>query len=332
MLQCSARVSTIIPAEAILDSMGERRRGHDAKRALRMKDGAPQDAAAAARGRSIGAALVTLAVGATAVSDMCAKLLAENYATTEIVFWRAAIAGALLAVSLLPRALAGRTPRRIAHPGLQILRGALAAAAVGLFFWGLAQAPFANAVAVAATAPLFMAILGWAMLGEPVQRALWPSLALGAAGVWLIVHPEAPFGDLAPYAAVLASSLCYALVAVTTRRMGGADGPRVTALVTYLVTIAAAGALLLLDAPQAPALGDAPLLAALGLSGAVAMAAYAWAYDFADVSSLAPWDNMIFPWALFLGLVVFSEVPDAPALAGVGLVMASGLLISLWRA
>ena len=280
----------------------------------------------------LGAGLVVAAVGFIAVSDMVAKLLSTRYGTAEIVLARALVGGALLggAVALRAGAAGGSAPRGLGRPALQLMRGAAATAAVGLFFWGLAAAPFANAVAVSATAPLFMVLLGRLVLSEPIRPVFWPSLALGACGVACIVRPDLAAGAPTPYLAILGSSVCYAAVSILTRMMSEDASAMSTAAVTYGVTVVAAGAAVAVLGSAPPAAADAPLFLALGAAGALGMVAYAKAYAFAGVANLAPWDNMVFPWALVLGAAVFADIPDPLALLGGALIMASGLLVS-WR-
>ena len=275
-----------------------------------------------------------VAVGCIALSDACAKALSERYGVAEIVFVRALVGGALLGAAAafggLRRRREGRA--RLGDWRLQALRGALATAAIGLFVWGLSAAPFANAVAVSATAPLFMALLGRGALGEPIRPAFWPALVLGAGGVLLISPPTGPVDAALPYVAILASSLCYACVSVVTRFMAETSSAVSTSAATYGVTVVASGAWLLATGPVvAPAPADLPAIAALGAAGAAGMFAYARAYAYAGVANLAPWDNMVFPWALLFGLIAFADVPDGPALLGGGLIMASGLLVSAFR-
>ena len=281
----------------------------------------------------LGALFVVCAVGCIAASDLCAKMLSERHGVVEIVFARAVLGGAALGL-VAGRGLFGggalRRPR-IGDLRLQLLRGALATAAIGLFIWGLAAAPFANAVAVSATAPLFMALFGRALLGERVPVLVWPGLALGAAGVLLILRPDAPAQETLPYAAILASGACYALVSVITRLQTDAVAAETTAALTYAITALAAGGALLALGWEGPAMADGPLFAALGAAGAAGMFAYARAYAYAGVSDLAAWDNMIFPWALLFGFLAFAELPEPPALLGGALILLGGVLASLRR-
>ncbi len=290
-------------------------------------------ASPAAPRRVFGVLFVVCAVGCIAASDLCAKLLSERHGVVEIVFVRALLGGAALGLVAARGLFGGRALRRprVGDLRLQLLRGALATAAIGLFIWGLAAAPFANAVAVSATAPLFMALFGRALLGERVPVLVWPGLALGGVGVLLILRPDAPAAEIWPYAAILASGACYALVSVITRLQTDAVAAETTAALTYAITALVAGGALLALGWEGPVLEDGPLFAALGAAGAAGMFAYARAYAYAGVSDLAAWDNMIFPWALLFGFLAFAELPEPPALLGGALILLGGVLASLRR-
>jgi drug/metabolite transporter (DMT)-like permease len=278
-----------------------------------------------------GVLLAVAAVGFLALSDALAKALADGYDTVAIVFYRAVVGGAFLTATFLrARGMRPGGPL-VAAPGLQLLRGLCVLAAAFLFFWGLSHAPLANAVALTASAPLFMALLGRVVLGERASPWIWPLIAMGMAGVVLIVRPLDPFREAAPYLAILGSSLLYAWVSVMTRSMAGRDAPETTALASYLVMIVGAGGAGLATGVGLPAPEHLPFILGLGAAGALGMIVYAHAYVHAGVANLAPWDNVVFLWALLFGVMFFGERPDALALAGGGLIMASGFAVALLR-
>jgi S-adenosylmethionine uptake transporter len=278
-----------------------------------------------------GAMLAVAAVGFLALSDALAKALAEGYDAIAIVFYRAVVGGAFLTATFLRARLRRPDAPLVAAPAMQLLRGVCVLAAAFLFFWGLAHAPLANAVALTASGPLFMALFGRVLLGEKASPWLWPLIAVGVAGVALIVRPLDPVGPLAPYAAIIASSMLYAAVSVMTRMMARRDAPETTALASYLVMIFGAGGAGLATGVGLPAVEHLPFILGLGAAGALGMVAYAHAYVHAGVANLAPWDNVVFLWALLFGVVFFGERPDALALAGGGLIMASGFAVALLR-
>jgi S-adenosylmethionine uptake transporter len=278
-----------------------------------------------------GATLAVSAVGFLALSDALAKALSDGYDTIAIVFYRAVVGGAFLTATFLRARVLRPEGPLVAAPWMQLTRGLCVLAAAFLFFWGLAHAPLANAVALTASAPLFMALLGRFALGERASPWLWPLIAVGCLGVVLIVRPHDPVAAAGPYAAILASSLLYAAVSVMTRSMARHDAPETTALASYLVMILGAGGAGLATGVGLPAVEHVPFILGLGAAGALGMVAYAHAYVHAGVANLAPWDNVVFLWALLFGLVFFGERPDTLALAGGALIMASGFLVALLR-
>lgn len=54
------------------------------------------------------------------------------------------------------------------------------------------------------------------------------------------------------------------------------------------------------------------------------------AYRKSEAALVAPFEYVAMPLAVFWGLTVFGEFPDLIAWAGIGLIMASGLVL-IWR-
>lgn len=91
----------------------------------------------------------------------------------------------------LPIAYAYAGPRfyKTARPGLQMVRSTLMALTTLLFFTGVQWLPLAEASALAFTAPIWVALFSWKVLGEPVARSDKWIAAIGFSGVLLIVRP-----------------------------------------------------------------------------------------------------------------------------------------------
>lgn len=269
-------------------------------------------------------------VGFLAASDVLAKLLAADYATTDLVFWRAVFALPLLLV-LAARARVPGAPLLHA-PRLQLLRGLAAFAAIALFFEAIDGAPLANLTAVAVTAPMMMATLGVLVLGERLKPWLWGVLALGCGGVLLVVRPGAWREEEAgAYLLVLGSALAYAVAGLLTRQIGRRDPAATSSLVTYLVMLGGAVLLGLPELPRLPRAGDLALFVLLGAAGALGMLVYTLAYRFSGLSGLACWDNVIFVWALLFGALVFGEVPTSTAIAGGTVTMLAAIAVTHFR-
>lgn len=118
-------------------------------------------------------------------------LLDTGVAPLEIAFWRAVFAGAAFAAHAL---LVGRLRLRPGAAGRRDL-GALAAFAlvgVTLFYASLALAIDAGGISLAFvllyTAPAFVALLAWPLLGERLDRRKLLLVAVAIAGVALVAQ------------------------------------------------------------------------------------------------------------------------------------------------
>ena len=83
--------------------------------------------------------------------------------------------------------------REMATPrlGQHVLRNVVHYAAQYCWFAALVLIPLAQVVAIEFTMPIWSAVLAVAFLGERMNRAKWLAIALGLAGVVVIVRPAA---------------------------------------------------------------------------------------------------------------------------------------------
>jgi drug/metabolite transporter (DMT)-like permease len=122
----------------------------------------------------------------------------------------------------------------------------------------------------------------------------------------------------------VASSFCWAVAAVVTRRMAGVDPPETT-----LFWTAGVGFLLLTSLlpfgvvlPTAAQLGLGLLI---GVVSSVAQWLVVLAYRAAPASTLAPFSYAQLITSGLLGVIVFGAMPDAWTLLGAAVIAASGL-------
>lgn len=271
-------------------------------------------------------ALVFTAVSFVVLGDTAGKLLTGSGVDPAIVAWsRFAIA----ALILLP--LVGRQPGDLSN----LLRWEVFARAVlvagGIFsiLTALKTEPIANVFGAFFVGPVFSYILAILFLGErpsPRQALL---LALGLLGVILVVKPG--FGATPGIGFAVLAGLFYGAFLAVTRKVAGAVRPRLL-LVSQLVI----GAIVLtpvgLSAPI-------PLLDAwtIGLLCVSAMASAFGNYllvlanRIGEASLIAPLIYSQLITATAIGLLVFGDLPDAVALCGLGLILASGFGSLLWR-
>src|SRR5690606_795161 len=80
---------------------------------------------------------------------------------------------------------------------------------------------------------------------------------------------------------------------------------------------------------HAPTMIEAGLFAGLGLLGGLGHFLFTAAFRDAPASLLAPLNYAQLLWAGLLGWLVFGHVPGAVSLAGMAIIVASGLLVAL---
>lgn len=276
------------------------------------------------------AILFTLASTALyALGYALAKVLAESLHPFEITFLRSALVlASILALSMTkpaPLAVMGRIamPER---PWAQRLTGAFLIISTTLGVIGYALVPITEAAALGFTAPVILAALGAFWLKEKVTLRRWIAVALGFAGMLVVVRPG---GELFTwYAAIpVASALSYATYQVMARRI------RDVASAEDITTQGALMGVLLL-APLMLVLWRSPdpltwgfVLVYTGLQTA-ALLFLAGAVRRAEVSALAPWHYARIGFALALDAAMFGRWPGLWALAGCLLIAAGGLVLA----
>jgi len=161
--------------------------------------------------------VVYMAASALAFSAMSAlvKLASTRLPTGEIVLARAVVT---LVLSYAMLARAGIPPWGTSRRKLA-LRGLLGFCALGCYYLSLARLPLADATTLQNTTPLFTAGLAWWLLGERIGRATAAAIAIGLAGVVLVVQPGAGASDPVGVAIALAGAICSSIAYVTVRSL-----------------------------------------------------------------------------------------------------------------
>jgi drug/metabolite transporter (DMT)-like permease len=272
-----------------------------------------------------GILLVVSAIGFFVLMDALAKYLAQWYPMPGIVWARYLINFAMLLAWFAARGELGRI--RTARPGIQLARGLLLVSATFLYFTSLTVLPLADAAAIGFVLPLFVAALAVPMLGERLDLPRAMAIALGLAGALIIVRPGTDL--FTPYALLpVGMAMCNALYQVLTRKIAGQEHP-----LTSLVWGALVGAALM--SAVAPFYWQTPavawhwlLLAIIGVCASIGHYLLIRAYDYASATLLAPYTYTAIVWAVLLGFILFGQLPDTWSVAGMAVIVASGLFLA----
>lgn len=264
------------------------------------------------------------AVACFSLMDAGMKQLSTGYPSLQVTFLRGAASLPFVLVWVLasagPRSL---IPRRWA---LHLLRGVLGMVMIGCFVFALRDLPLSTAYSIYFVAPLLIAALSVPLLGERVGPRRWVAIGIGLLGVVVVLRPGVEGFISIPGLMVLAAATAYAIAAITVSLLTRTDTSQ--SMVVWFLVIMAIGAGLLAWPDWVPLrFADVPLVAGMGLAGALGQIALTRAFQLGEASMIAPLEYTGLVWVIGWDLLFWQQLPDAWTWAGAAIIMASGLYL-----
>ncbi|HRY87867.1 MAG TPA: DMT family transporter [Rubrivivax sp.] len=273
------------------------------------------------------AAMMVLSTLLFATMAVCVKLAAASYGTGTIVFYRGLVGA--VAIALLVRARGGtlRTP----VPRMHLGRSAAGVSAVGLWFYALGGLPLATATALNYMSSVWMAVFligGAALLGtRRVEGLLLAVVLLGFAGVALVLQPSLDGASRWAAAAGLLAGMMAALAYLQLAALGRVGEPEERTVFYFNVGNMVLGGLLnLWEAPARHNLRGLLLLLAIGMLAVAAQVLLTRAYTVGRALVNATLNYLGILFAFVYGVLLFGERVTGPAVAGVLMIVAAGLI------
>ena len=281
---------------------------------------------------------------AFSLNDITIKSFTGSLPLHEVILFRALMALAFTLALFAPgKGIADvfRTQRLGAH----VVRGVCVVISNLTYFLALAALPLAETSAIFFIAPLLITAFSAVLLREHVGPLRWGALIVGMAGVLLIVRP----GSAAFQWAVLlpaASALAYAGMHTMTRKMGMTESAATMAVyiqLTFITVCLAMGLVFgrgqfagtgdpslefLLRAWAWPGPHELALFVAAGACSATGGYLLSQAYRSSAAGLVAPFEYSALVLALFWGFSIWGEVPGALSMAGIVLILSSGVLVA----
>ena len=264
------------------------------------------------------------AVACFSLMDAGMKLLSVHYPPLQVTLLR----GAASLPFVLVWVLATAGPRSIVPVrwGLHLLRGLLGMAMIGCFVFALKRMPLSTAYTIYFVAPLLVAALSVPLLGERVGPRRWTAIAIGLAGVIVVLRPGMGGIVSLPGLMVLLAATAYAIAAVTVSLLTRTDTPQ--SMVVWFLAIMAVGAGLAAIPGWVPLrLEHAGLILGMGLAGALGQIALTAAFMRGEASLVAPLEYTGLVWVIGWDWLLWRTWPDAVTWAGAAIIMASGLYL-----
>jgi len=278
----------------------------------------------AQRDRLTAIGLMCFAVFLFAGNDATAKFLNGHMHTVQVV-WARYMSAFVLAL-ILSNPFTQPEIMRTGRPWLQLGRSTLLLVSTVLNFIALRYLQLDQAVAIIFCTPFIVAALSGPMLGEWIGWRRWGAIMVGFCGVLLVTRPGA--GGIHPAALLVAgSAVCYAIYSIATRILSRTDRDATTNFYSNLVgAIAISIAVPFVWTPQSDPKVFV-LMASMGLFSGFGHYLLIRAHRRAPAGILAPFIYTEIVWMIALGFLVFGDVPNHWTLAGVAVVIASGLYL-----
>lgn len=272
----------------------------------------------------IGILFVCIAGTLFPIMNAFAKALGADYNPLQISWARFFGHVVFLLIMFMPRR--GWKMLITRRPGLQLTRSAIQLASNVLFTIAIFHQPIADAAAIGMMGPLFVALLAWPMLGERTTPGRVAAVAVGFVGVLVVIRPG---GDVFHWSAtlLLASSVCYALYQIFTRKVANIDPPETTTI--YSSLIGAFGMLLIL-----PFIWKTPdgfwhwfFFCGLGVLGGIGHYFVVRALAYAPANIISPFQYFQLIGSVLVGYLWFDNFPDAYTWVGSAIITAAGLYV-----
>ncbi len=266
-----------------------------------------------------------LLVGATLLFSLVSvgvKLSARTMPDDMIVFFRNAGALVGLAPLLVRGGWAGiKTERFKSH----LARSLAGLASIYFCFYALARMPLGDGMLLSYTSPLFTPWLSFLWMRERAPRGIGTAVALGFAGVALVMKPGLGVFTYAAVAAV-ASGFFGAVTQVGDRDLTTTEPVR--RIVFYFSAVSTViSAVPLLWAWKTPHGMDWIFLIGTGVLAAIAQLLLTRAYRHASPAHLG---TLIYSAVAFSGVwdwLIWKRTPDALSLVGAALIFSAGAFI-----
>lgn len=266
-------------------------------------------------------ALLVFCLMAVAVRE-----LLRTFGTFEILFLRGFVS-LLIVLAILP--WFGVRALRTQLFGVHVARNLFQFGSQYAWVYAIGMLPIATVFAIEFTMPVWAAVLAVGILGERLDRSRVIVLALGLAGILIILKPG--FEPVPPAALVmLAGAFAYAATMITTKHLAGRD--TAFAVLFYMSAIQVPlGLVPALPTWVTPGLADLPWIIAVGASGLTGHYCLTRALRDADATLVLPIDFLRLPVIAVIGFALYGEPLELSTLLGAAVIF-SGTYYSIRRA
>ena len=287
-------------------------------------------------GRALAYCVAAMAI--LGLGDNLIPLISGDHGLAQFHLTRAL--GALALLVLLMRLMGRRW--RVRRPGWVGLRSALISLSMVIYFGCLPLMPISQVAAGLFSAPIFVLLAEVTLFGRPVTARRVIAVALGFAGILLVTGPNGPltWASLMPVVA----GACYGMGNVVTRQFCLEEDALVLLAGFFgAMTVWAGLGLWLIGALDLAGTSfatrgwtppDGVFWAVIGaqiLASALSLGLLARAYQIAEASLVAVFENVFLLFASLFAYLLWGQVPGTVAVIGMALIAGSGAVAARGR-
>jgi drug/metabolite transporter (DMT)-like permease len=242
------------------------------------------------------------AIGSFIAMAVSGRELSAELTTFQILFFRSLVGFAILVVvlrqtswrQLRTRMFGTHLIRNLAHYGGQYG-----------WFYGIALLPLADVFAIEFTTPIWTAIFAASLLGERINRRRALAIAIGFAGVLVMLRPG--IAAVSPVAlVVVAAALAYGFAHTLTKWLSDTDTPLAILFYTTAIQLPLATLPVLYDWAW-PSAAAWPWVFGVSVTALSAHYCLTRAFMLEDAAVVMPMDFLRLPLIAVVGLVFYGE-------------------------
>ncbi|MGH1376052.1 MAG: DMT family transporter [Alphaproteobacteria bacterium] len=261
--------------------------------------------------------------------SLFSKLLFTYFGAVEITFFRnivslIALGGFLI---LFGKLALLKTKRPIIH----LIRSAIGTSGIVIGTWAITLMPLAETTILLFTSPLFVVLLSYPVLKEPVGIYRLGAVLIGFIGVLIMINPSSGMSHLPLLGIILGLIWGFesACVDICLRKMGKTENSTTTTFYFVLFGSIATG----LHWPFAEikpnsfSIDALWIILGLGATGLIALLAKTQSFRLGEASIIAPIMYSMIIWTLLFDYLFWDKIPQINTIAGASIIIASNLFI-----
>jgi drug/metabolite transporter (DMT)-like permease len=276
----------------------------------------------------LGILFISIACALFPVMNGLVKLLTATYPAEQVVWAR--VASHLVVVSAIFLPQRGLKMLISRQPVSQIICSMTLLTSTMFFFAAVRYVGVAEAISISFIAPLAVVFLAWPLLGERITWLRLLAVAVGFAGVLVVIRPGSGVFQWASLMLV-ASALAYAIYQIYIRRVGAVDHPSTSVFYSALGSTIVMSIVVPFVWVAPRSWIDISLLASLGIFGGLGHYCVARAMTYAPANFIAPFNYTQMIGSVIVGYLMFAEMPDVYTWLGTALIVGAGLMVGLRR-